>query len=40
MENNYSKLVGVDVTFGGEMGMGVRCFGEDDVISFLFGVVN
>ena len=40
MENNYSKLVGVDVTFGGKMGMGVRCFGEDDVISFLFGVVN
>ena len=39
-ENNYSKLVGVDVTFGGKMGMGVQCLGEDDVTSFLFCVVN
>ena len=30
----------MDVTSGGEMGMGVQCLGEDDVISFLFRVVN
>ena len=40
MDNNYSKQVGVDVTFGWKMVMGVQCLREDDVISFLFHLVN